>query len=93
MQAMARDDAIITLVKNGKTMAPLFQFDTANGKVFSVVRHILMLRPGRISNLMLCYWLTRAHIDFGGPPADRFGKDDAAIVAAFRRYIEPLRHG
>lgn len=93
LQAMARDDAIITLVQNGKTMFPRFQLDLANCLVFAVVRDILKLRPVHISNLRLCYWLNRAHVDFGGPPADRFGKDDAAIVAAFRRYIEPERHG
>ena len=48
---------------------------------------------GSLSNLRLCYWLTRAHVDFGCAPADRFEKDDAAIVAAFKRYIEPVRHG
>ncbi len=93
MQGMARDDAIIILMRNGKTMVPLFQFDTANGRVFSVVRDILRLRPARISNLRLCYWLTRVHVDFGCAPADRFGMEDAAILAAFRRYIEPVRHG
>jgi len=93
MQALARDGAIITLVQNGKTRLPLLQFDLANGVVFDVVRHILKLRPSRISNLRLAYWMTRAHVDFGGPPTDRFGKDDAAIVAAFRRYIEPVRLG
>lgn len=93
VQAIARKGAIITLVQNGKTMLPLFQFDTANGQVFGVVRHILMLRPSHISNLRLAYWMTRAHVDFGGAPAQRFGHEDAAIVAAFRRYIEPVRHG
>lgn len=93
MQAMARDDAIITLVQNGEIRLPLFQFDTANGRVFSVIRDILRLRSARLSTLMLCYWLTRAHVDFGCAPADRFGKDDGAILAAFRRYIEPERHG
>lgn len=93
VQAIARKGAIITLTQNGKTMVPLFQFDTENGRVFSVVRDILRLRRARISTLRLCYWLTRAHVDFGGPPTDRFGKDDAAILAAFRRYIEPVRHG
>ncbi len=93
MQAMTRDDTVITLVQNGKTMLPLFQFDAANGLVFDVTRDILKLRPARIGTLRLCYWLTRTHVDFGEAPADRFGKDDAAIVAAFRRYIEPVRHG
>lgn len=93
MQAMACDGALITLDQNGRTMLPLFQFDTELGRVFDVVRDILKLRPAHISNLRLCYWLTRTHVDFGGPPADRFGKDDATIVAAFKRYIEPVRHG
>ncbi|WP_313352516.1 hypothetical protein [Paracoccus sp. (in: a-proteobacteria)] len=88
IQAMAQNDAIITLVQNGEIRLPLFQFDMANGRVFSVIRAILKLRPARISNLRLCYWLTRAHVDFGGAPAHRFGKDDAAILAAFRRYSE-----
>lgn len=48
MQAMVRDDAIITLVQNGKTTLPLLQFDTENGRVFSVVRDILKLRPAPI---------------------------------------------
>ncbi|WP_449043444.1 hypothetical protein [Paracoccus versutus] len=93
LQAMARGGAIITLTQNGRTIVPLFQFDTELGRVFDVVLDLLKLRPCRISNLRLAYWMTRAHVDFGGPPADRFGKDDAAIVAAFGRYIEPVRHG
>ena len=93
MQAMAREDGVIALIQNGRTMVPLFQFDTELGRVFDVVLDLLKLRPCRISNLMLCYWLTRAHVDFGCPPAQRFGKDDAAVVAAFRRYIKPVRHG
>src|SRR5690606_41205638 len=93
MQAMAPGDAIITLVQNGEIRLPLFQFDAANGRVFDVVRDILKLRPVHISNLMLCYWLTRSHVDFGCAPAQRFGHDDTSIVAAFRRYIEAVRHG
>ncbi len=93
MQAMGRDDAIITLVQNGRTMVPLFQFDMANGHIFDVVRDILKLKTACVSNLMLCYWLTRAHVDFDCAPAQRFGHEDAAIVAAFKRYIEPERHG
>ena len=93
MQAMVQEGAVIALVQNGKTMVPLFQFDLANGRVFDVVGAILQLRPPRISNLRLVYWMTRLHIDFGGSPADCFGKDDVSIVAAFRRYIEPECHG
>ena len=93
IQAMARENGVIALVQNGKTMLPRFQFDTERGRVFDAVRYILTLRPSRISNLMLCHWLTRAHIDFGCAPVQRFGKDDSAIVAAFRRYIEPDHHG
>lgn len=93
MQAMAREDGVIALVQNGRTMLPLFQFDTANGRIFDVVGTILKLRPARFSNLRLAYWLTRAHVDFGCAPADRFERNDAAIVAAFRRYIEPDHHG
>ncbi|WP_028710231.1 hypothetical protein [Paracoccus pantotrophus] len=93
IQAMVRDGAIIILMRNGRTMVPLFQFDAENGRVLDVVCDILRLRPARISNLRLCYWLTRSHVDFGCAPADQFGKEDAAILAAFRRYIEPERHG
>lgn len=93
MRVMARDGAIIILMRNGRAMVPLFQFDTANGRIFDVVRDVLKLRPASLSTLRLCYWLTRAHVDFGCAPADRFGKEDAAILAAFRRYIEPVRHG
>ncbi|KGJ06002.1 hypothetical protein EQ718_10315 [Paracoccus versutus] len=93
MQAMVRDDAIIALAQNGRTMFPRFQLDLANCLVFAVVRDILRLRPACISNLRLCYWLTRAHVDFGCAPAQRFGHEDAAIVTAFRRYIEPICHG
>ena len=93
MQVMARGNAIITLVQNGKTMAPLFQFDMASGRIFDVIGTILKDRPARISNLRLCYWLTRSNMDFGDPPAQRFGHDDDAIIAAFLRYIEPERHG
>ncbi|RDD72570.1 hypothetical protein [Paracoccus versutus] len=93
MQAMAREDGVIALVQHGRTMLPLFQFDLTNSRIFDVVRAILKLRSARISNLRLCYWLTRVHVDFGCAPAQRFGHEDAAIVAAFRRYIEPVRHG
>lgn len=93
IQAMARDGAIIILTQSGRTMVPLFQFDKANGRVFDVVRDILTLRPPSLSNLRLAYWMMRAHVDFGCTPADQFGKDDAAIVAAFRRYIELDHHG
>lgn len=93
LQAIARNDAIITLVQNGEIRLPLFQFDTELGRVFDVVRDLLKLRPACLSNLMLCYWLTRAHVDFGGSPADRLGRNDAEIIAAFRRYIEPDHHG
>lgn len=93
MRAMARDDVIITLVQNGRNMLPLFQFDMANGRIFDVVGAILNLRPACVSNLRLCYWLTRGHVDFGCAPAQRFGHEDAAIVPAFRRYIGPVRHG
>ncbi|SFW99885.1 hypothetical protein SAMN04244548_00044 [Paracoccus pantotrophus] len=93
LQAMAREDAIITLTQNGRTMAPLFQFDAERGQMFDVVGDILRLRPPYLSNLMLCYWLTRAHVDFGCAPVHRFGHDDTSIVAAFRRHIEPVRHG
>ena len=93
MQSMVRDGAIITLAQNGKAVFPRFQIDMANGRIFPVVGAILKLRPACLSNLMLCYWLTRAHVDFGCAPAQRFGHDDAAIVAAFRRYVERVRHG
>ncbi|MCJ8141057.1 hypothetical protein [Falsirhodobacter halotolerans] len=93
IQALALDDAIITLVQNGRNMVPLFQFDTANNRLFDVVRAILQVRPPHISNLRLVYWMTRAHVDFRCAPAQRFGKNDAAIVGAFRRYIEPESHG
>lgn len=93
MQAMARGDAIIILVQNGRTRLPLFQFDTANNRVFDAVRAILQVRPPHISNLRLVYWMTREHVDFGCAPAEQFGKDDVAIVAAFRRYIDAVSHG
>jgi len=93
IRAMVRRNAIIILTPDGRTMVPLFQFDRASGRVFDVVLDLLKLRPSRMSNLRLAYWLTRAHVDLGCPPAHRFGHDDATIVAAFRRYIEPEHHG
>ncbi|WP_347918985.1 hypothetical protein [Paracoccus marcusii] len=93
IQALVLDNAIIILMPNGRTMVPLFQFDLASGRVFDVVLDLLKLRPCRMSNLRLAYWLSRAHVDFAGPPADRLGQDDAMIVAAFRRYIELEHHG
>lgn len=93
IQDMARDGAVITVAQNGKTMLPLFQFDAANGTVFHVVGEILRLRPANISNLRLCYWLTRSHADFARAPADLFGVGDMEILDAFRRSIEPELHG
>lgn len=57
IQAMARDDALITLIQNGEIRLPLFQFDTELGRVFDVVGAILKLRPARVSTLMLCLLL------------------------------------
>ena len=52
MQVMARDGAVIILVQNGRIRLPLFQFDMAHGRVFSVVRDILRLRPACLSTPM-----------------------------------------
>lgn len=37
--------------------------------------------------------MTRAHVDFGGAPDDRFGRDDVELLVAFRRHIEPNWQG
>lgn len=93
INAMANRNALITLAENGEVTLPSFQFDKASGCIFEVVPALLELRPPRVSNLRLCYWLTRPHYDFGCPPAQVFGTDDPAILDAFGRYIEPEIHG
>ena len=90
---MVRKNAILTLIQSGKTMVPQFQIDPDRGRVFDALLDLLKLRPCRMSNLRLAYWLTRAHVYLGGPPADRLGHDDATIVAAFRLYITPEHQG
>jgi len=69
MQAMTRAGAFIALVQNGKIEFPLHQLDVEKGRIFDVLGAILKLRPARISNFRLYYWLSRAHFDFGGPPS------------------------
>lgn len=67
MEALVRDDAVIALTHDGKTMFPRFQFDAELDRVFDVVGALLKLKPARISNLRLSYWLTCVHVDFGCP--------------------------
>lgn len=93
MQGLVREGAVIDILHHGEVVFPRFQFDTENTRVFGVVTAILKIRPPRISNLRLVYWMTRSHADFGLAPAEVFGQQDAAILAAFRRYIEPEWHG
>lgn len=93
MQSLVRERAIIDIVYNDQVAFPRFQFDPENALIFGVVTAILKIRPARISTLRLVYWMTRSHIDFGCAPADVFGQEDAAVLAAFRRYIEPNWHG
>lgn len=93
MKSMIRDGAVIDIAYNGQANFPRFQFDTGNARIFGVVTAILKVRPAHISNLRLAYWMTRPHTDFGRAPADVFGQEDAAVLAAFGRCIEPNWHG
>lgn len=93
VQALVCERAMIALVQDGKTVFPSCQFDARVCRIYDVVGTILKLRPESISDMMLAYWMMRTHVDFDGPPADQFGKDDAAVLAAFERYSEPTWHG
>lgn len=93
LRSMSGRNEIIVAANKGELVLPCFQFDIVEGKVFEIIRRILQVRPGDMSDLRLCYWLTRAHSDFGCAPTVQIGNDDQAIFAAFIRYIEPKFHG
>lgn len=93
MQSLVRERAVIDILHNGEVVFPRFQFDPENARVYGVIAAILKIRPARFSNLRLVYWMTRAHSDFGQAPSEMFGQEDAAVLAAFRRDIEPNWHG
>lgn len=84
---------LIRIDRDGRPFYPLFQFDLDAGQVYPVVQELNRLRPAHWSNLRLCYWLARAHADFGRSPAELFGQADAEIINAFRREIEPSIQG
>ncbi|QUS37427.1 hypothetical protein [Falsirhodobacter algicola] len=93
VQSLARRNEIIVLTKHEALALPSFQFDIEEGRVFDIIHRILRLRPSDMSDLRLCYWLNRAHADFGCAPATLLGKSDQSIVYAFMRNIEPSSHG
>lgn len=84
---------LIRIDRDGRPFYPLFQFDVDGGRIHPVIREINRLRPAHWSNMRVCYWLTRAHADFGCPPAELLGRADEEILDAFRRAIEPETHG
>lgn len=93
VRSVSSRNEIIVVANKGELVLPCFQFDIVEGKVFEIIHRILKVRPRDMSDLRLCYWLTRVHSEFGYAPAIQIGKDDQAILAAFIRYIEPDRHG
>lgn len=84
---------LIRLQRGGAPFYLHAQFDVAIAQAFPVVRLINMMKPLHMSSLELCHWLSRPHMDFGCAPAALFGREDAAILAAFARAIESNFHG
>lgn len=84
---------LIRLQRGGASFYLRAQFDAVNARTFPVVRHINLIKPSHMSSLRFCHWLSRPHVDFECAPAALFGREDAAILAAFSRAIEGNWHG
>ncbi len=77
----------------GEEWLPVLQFEGENRLVLPAIRTILEIKPDRWSSFRLLDWLMRPHVEFQGSPASVLGDRGEEVVAAFRRSIEPPRHG
>lgn len=77
----------------GRKAYPLFQFDVDNRRIYPAMTELIAMRPGNWSDYRLLYWLVQSHLDFEDTPAAALGREDDAIISAFKCEIEPVLHG
>ncbi len=66
MKSLVRAGAVIDI--DGQVALSRFPFDLRVAHIFGIVTAILKMRPTRIRNLRLVYWLTRPPMDFDCAP-------------------------
>lgn len=93
MKRVESDQAPLKFTDNGRVKYPLFQFDIDNRRIFPVLKELRKIQPDNYSDFMLLHWLTRPHLDLHGPPADALKTNPDAVLEAFSREVEPVRHG
>ena len=84
---------ILRFTIEGRTAYPLFQFDIEGRRIFPAMAKLIALKPETWNDFRLLHWLTRPHLDFGAPPAERLREEEAGVIAAFKREILPAEHG
>lgn len=78
---------------DGRALYPLFQFDVEERRIFPAIARLIELKPESWSNFRLLHWLTRPHLELKAVPADCLGREEAEVIAAFKREIVPPEHG
>jgi hypothetical protein len=84
---------ILRFTVDGRAAYPLFQFDIEGRRISAAMAQLIALKPAAWSDFRLLHWLTRPHLDFGAPPAERLGAEAADVLAAFKREIVLIEHG
>jgi len=84
---------LLRFTVDGRAAYPLFQFDVENRRTYPAIARLIALKPEGWSDFRLLHWLIRPHLDFSETPAQALGGDEGAVIAAFRRVIEPALHG
>lgn len=78
---------------DGRPAYPLFQFDVDRQCILSGLSAILAERSSGYSDYRVVHWLTTPHLDFGRTPAEAISSNSDAVLAAFRRELDPPCHG
>lgn len=84
---------LLRFTVDGRAAYPLVQFDVEGRRVYPAMAKLLAAKPARWSDFRLLHWLTRPHLDFDGTPGEALGAEEAGVLAAFAREIEPAAHG
>ena len=83
---------VLRFTTGGRAVYPLFQFDVEGRRSFPLMAALIARKPDRWSDFRLLHWLTRPHLDFEGTPAEAFGSEPEAVLAAFDREVESAVH-
>jgi hypothetical protein len=84
---------LLRFTADGRAAYPFFQFDVEGRRVFPAISRLIDMKPQGWSDFRLLYWLTRPHLDFDSAPEAALGTNEAGVLAAFEREIEPAVHG